>query len=174
MDHDRRDCRPGSPARRWGSNGRVGTRPGDPPDIAAAREGLGRSRGGLTSKIHAACDALGNPLRLVITPGQRGDMTQASALIDAMETGAVIGDKGYDSDALVEQIESAGAVAVIPSRKNRTVARDHDANLYADRNKIERFFGRLKQCRRVATRYEKPGQNYLSMVFLASALISLK
>ena len=101
-------------------------------------------------------------------------MTQASALIDAMETGAVIGDKGYDSDALVEQIESAGAVAVIPSRKNRTVARDHDANLYADRNKIERFFGRLKQCRRVATRYEKLGQNYLSMVFLASALISLK
>ncbi len=168
MDHDRRDRCPSPPARRWSS------KKGDPPDIAAAREGLGRSRGGLTSKIHAACDALGNPLRLALTPGQRGEMTQASALIDGMAPGAVIGDKGYDSDALVEQIEIAGAVAVIPSRKNRTVQRDHDRNLYADRNKIERFFGRLKQCRRVATRYEKLGQNYLSMVFFASALIALK
>lgn len=168
MGHDRRDRRPGPSARRWGS------KKGDTPDIAAAREGLGRSRGGLTSKIHAACDALGNPLRLVLTPGQRGDMTQASALIDGMAAGAVIGDKGYDSDALVEQIQSAGAVAVIPSRKHRRGKRDHDGNLYADRNKIERFFGRLKQCRRVATRYEKLGQNYLSMVLLASALIALK
>lgn len=98
---------------------------------------------------------------------------QAPALLDGYAPGAVLADKGYDSDALVAQIAAAGAEAVIPSRRNRRRRRTHDANLYADRNKIERFFGRLKHYRRVATRYEKLGQNYLSVVFLASTLISL-
>lgn len=110
---------------------------------------------------------------MILTPGHRNDITQAGALIDGFETDAVLGDKGYDSNDLVEQIVEAGAAVVIPPRKNRTEPRDYDRNLYADRNKIERFFGRLKQYRRVATRYEKLGQNYLSMVFLASTLISL-
>lgn len=167
MGHDRLDDGPGAPA--------CGGRPkkGAPPDVAAAREGLGRSRGGLTTKLHATCDALGNPIRVVLTPGQRGDVTQAEALIDGYETGAVVADKGYDADALVAQIAEAGAVAVIPPRRNRVAPRDYDRNLYADRNKIERFFNRLKQYRRVATRYEKTGANYLSVVFLASTLISL-
>jgi transposase len=112
-------------------------------------------------------------VRVLLTPGQRGDITQAPALIDGYEAGAVLGDKGYDADALVAQIAEAGAVAVIPSKANRIAPREHDRNLYADRNKIERFFNRLKQYRRVATRYEKLGQNYLSVVFLASTLISL-
>lgn len=86
----------------------------------------------------------------------------------------MLGDKGYDSNDLVAQIAAAGAAVVIPSKANRVEPRDLDRNLYADRNKIERFFNRLKQYRRVATRYEKLGQNYLSMVFLASALISLR
>lgn len=167
MDHDRLDDGPGAPARRWRSE------KGDPPDIAAAREGLGRNRGGLTTKVHATCDALGNPIRVLLTPGQRGDITQAPALIDGYETGAVLGDKGYDADGLVAQIAEAGAVVVIPSKRNRVAPRAHDRNLYADRNKIERFFNRLKRYRRVATRYEKLGQNYLSIVFLASTLISL-
>ena len=168
MDHDRLDDGPSAPACRWRS------KKGDPPEVAAAREGLGRSRGGLTTKIHATCDALGNPVRVLLTPGQRGDVTQASALVDGYTTEAVLGDKGYDADALLAQIAEAGAVAVIPSKRSRVVPREHDRTLYADRNKIERFFGRLKQYRRVATRYEKLGQNYLSMVFLASALISLR
>jgi len=110
---------------------------------------------------------------VVLTPGQRNDVTQAGALIDGYEAGAVLGDKGYDSDDLAEQIAEAGAAVVIPSRANRLERRALDQNLYADRNKIERFFGRLKQYRRVATRYEKLGQNYLSVVFLAATLISL-
>ncbi len=167
MGHDRLHDRPSAPARRW--------RPkkGDPPDIAAAREGLGRSRGGLTTKVHAACDALGNPLRFTLSAGQRHDLTQAEALLDGYEAGAVVADKGYDADWLAEQIAEAGAVVVIPPKANRVERRDYDRNLYADRNKIERLFGRLKHYRRVATRYDKTGRNYLSFVFLASTLVSL-
>lgn len=123
--------------------------------------------------MHATCDALGNPIRVLLTPGQRNDITQAPALIEGFATEAVLGDRGYDANALMAQIAEAGAAVVIPPKSNRTVQRDYDANLYADRNKIERFFNRLKQYRRVATRYEKLGQNYLSVVYLASALISL-
>jgi transposase len=94
-------------------------------------------------------------------------------LLDGYEVGAVLADKGYDAGWLVDQIEAAGAIAVIPPKKNRVEQRSYDANLYADRNKIERLFNRLKHYRRVATRYEKTGRNYLSVVFLASTLISL-
>lgn len=167
MGNDRFDDGPGAPARSRCP------KKGDSSDIAAAREGLGRSRGGLTTKVHAACDALGNPLRFLLTPGQRNDITQAAALLDGYDAGAVLADRGYDADWLVDQIAAAGAEVVIPSKKNRTVARAHDANLYADRNKIERLFGRLKHYRRVATRYDKTGQNYLSFVFLASTLVLL-
>jgi putative transposase len=167
MDHDRLHHGPGAPTCRWCP------KKGDPPDIAAAREGLGRSRGGLTTKVHAACDALGNPVRYLLTPGQRNDVTQATELLDGYEVGAVLADKGYDAGWLVDQIEAAGAIAVIPPKKNRVEQRSYDANLYADRNKIERLFNRLKHYRRVATRYEKTGRNYLSVVFLASTLISL-
>ena len=86
----------------------------------------------------------------------------------------MLADKGYDAGWLVEQIEAAGAVAVIPPKKNRVEQRSYDANLYAERNEIERLFNRLKYYRRVATRYEKTGQNYLSIVFLASTLVLLR
>ena len=160
------DC-PRSPARCWSA------KKGATPEEAAAREGLGRSRGGLTTKVHAACDALGNPLRLLLTPGQRNDITQADALVAGYDADAVIADRGYDADWLVTQIAEAGAAPVIPPKKNRTEQRDYDAELYKERNAVERFFGRLKLNRRVATRYEKKGRNYLSFVFWASALVLL-
>ena len=168
MAAPRLDDGPGAPARRWRS------KKGDPPTEAAAREGLGRSRGGLTTKLHAATDALGNPLRWLLTPGQRNDITQAKALLDGIETTAVVADKGYDADWLVTRVEAAGAAAVIPPKSNRKVLRGYDANLYADRNKIERLFGRLKHYRRVATRYEKLGRNYLAMVYVASIMTLLR
>ena len=112
----------------------------------ALAEALGRSRGGFTTKLHAAVDALGNPLGFVLTPGQRADITQAEALVAPYAApGAVIADKGYDSGAFVAFVEAREAEAVIPSRRNRKEHREIDANLYADRNKIERFFGRLKE-----------------------------
>lgn len=112
-------------------------------------------------------------MRWLLTPGQRNDITQAEALLDGLVTEAVVADRGYDADWLVERIEAAGAEAVIPPKANRTQQRAYDANLYADRNKIERLFGRLKHYRRVATRYEKLGRNYLAMVYVASIMTLL-
>lgn len=127
-------------------------------------EALGRSRGGFSTKLHAACDALGNPLRFVVTPGQQAEVTQAPALLAGYAPEAVIADKGYDSDALVGRIAVGGAEVVIPPRRNRKAQRAYDRNLYADRNKVERLFNRLKQYRRVATRYDKTARNYLAFV----------
>ena len=89
------------------------------------------------------------------------------------ELEAVLADKGYDADALLAQIALWGAQAVIPSKKNRKEQRVIDDELYKDRNKVERFIGRIKQYRRVATRYEKTARNYLAMVHLASAMVWL-
>ena len=139
----------------------------------AEEEALGRSRGGFTTKVHAACDALGNPLRFILTPGQRSDLTQAEALLSGEEPGAVIADKGYDADWLIEQITLLEAEVVIPSKRHRKVQREIDLNLYADRNKIERLFNRLKHYRRVATRYEKTARNYLAFLHVASIMTLL-
>lgn len=120
--------------------------------------------------MHAAVDALGNPLGFIVTPGQRADITQAEALVGPYEVDAVIADKGYDSDAFVAFVEAKEAEAVIPSRRNRKEQRDIDDNLYKDRNKVERFINRIKQYRRIATRYDKTARNYLSFVYLAAAM----
>jgi transposase len=116
---------------------------------------------------------LGNPLGFGLTPGQCADITQAEALVEPYAVGAVIADKGYDSAAFVAYVVAREAEAVIPSRRNRKEQREIDRNLYKDRNKVERFFNRLKHYRRVATRYEKTARNYLSMVYLASTMIWL-
>jgi len=134
----------------------------------ALKEALGRSRGGFTTKLHAVVDALGNPLNFILTQGQRADIKEAENLIEPYDPEAVLGDKGYDSDTLLAYIRAKGAAPVIPSKKNRKVQREIDKNLYKDRNKIERFFGRIKHYRRIATRYEKTARNYLAFVHLAS------
>ena len=86
---------------------------------------------------------------------------------------AVVADKGYDAGWLAGQIAAAGADVVIPPKRNRTEPREYDRNLYADRNKIERLFNRLKHYRRVATRYDKLGRNYLAFVHVAAAMTLL-
>jgi transposase len=101
-------------------------------------------------------------------------MAQAKALIEGLPIEVVIADKGYDSRAVVEAIESQGAEAVIPSLKNRTVQRDYDRDRYKDRNLVERFWFKLKQYRRVATRYEKTARNFLAFVHVASIMILLR
>lgn len=141
----------------------------------ATAEALGRSRGGFSTKIHALVDALGNPLTFILTPGQAGDCPQAESLLAfcggeeqkaAIE--AVLAEKGYDSKNLVAHIESEfEAEAVIPSRTNAKRPREIDRELYKDRNKIERLIGCLKECRRLATRYEKYARRNLAMVKLA-------
>lgn len=101
------------------------------------------------------------------------DITEAAALIKGIEAHSVIADKGYDADAFVDTIETRGAQAVIPPRSNRLTQRAYDRHLYKDRNLVERFFCRLKQFRRIATRYEKLSENFMSMLSLACAFIWL-
>jgi transposase len=135
---------------------------------------LGRSRGGLSTKIHAAADALGLPVRLIATPGQRNDIALAHDLVEGIDAGALLADKGYDADHLIEEIEETGAQAVIPPKRNRKTQRTYDAELYKERNLIERFFNKLKQFRRVATRYDKLLVNFMGFVKLAAIAIWLK
>jgi transposase len=116
---------------------------------------------------------LGNPLRWILTGGEVADITQAPALIEGFDAQAVVADKGYDADTLVALINTAGATAVIPPRSNRIEKRAYDRHLYKDRNLVERFFNRLKQFRRIATRYEKLARNFVSMLNLVCAYIWL-
>jgi transposase len=135
---------------------------------------LGRSRGGFGTKIHAAVNGLGLPVKLILTGGQAADVTQAKTLIEGVPFEVVIGDKGYDSQAVVTAIEEGGGEAVIPSQKNRKVQRAYDRERYKDRNLVERFWAKVKHYRRVASRYEKTARNFLAMVHVASIMILLR
>ena len=128
----------------------------------------------MSTKLHAATDALGNPVRLLLGPGQRHDVTRSHELIEGFRPEAVIADKGYDAGHLHQAIDDAGAEAVIPARSNRKAPQDYDKALYKDRNLIERFFNKLKQFRRVATRYDKLLANYEGFVQLAAIAILLR
>ncbi len=132
-------------------------------------QALGRSRGGFGTKIYGGVSGLGLPVKLILTPGQAADVTQAKALIEDVPIEVVIDDKGYDSRAVVEVIE-----AVIPSQKDRKVQRSHDRDRYKDRNLVERFWFKLKQYRRVATRYEKAARNFMGFIMVASIMVLLR
>lgn len=137
-------------------------------------QAIGRSRGGLTTKIHALVDALGNPLAFLLTAGQTHDLVGADALLPQMAADRLIADKAYDADARVrEPLARAGKAAVIPPRTNRLAPRDFDRDLYKERHLIENFFCKLKQFRAIATRYDKTAQNFLAAVHLAAAIIWL-
>jgi transposase len=130
-------------------------------------QAIGRSRGGLTTKLHLAIDSTGRPLRLIITEGQVADISCANDLIENLPAKSVIADKGYDADALVQAIRAAGARAVIPPRSNRVSKRRYSRREYRTRNLVERFFNRIKHFRRVATRYDKLADSYLAFASLA-------
>jgi transposase len=137
-------------------------------------QALGRSRGGFSTKIHIAVDALGNPLRLLLTAGQRHDSPLAASLIEGYEPQALIADKGYDSDALIQAVTARGIEAVVPPKKNRTEMREYDRHLYRERHLIECFIGKIKHYRRVFSRFEKLSKNYLGFLSFVSALIWLR
>ena len=128
----------------------------------------------MSTKIHAAGDALGLPVRLIGTPGQRHDIAFAHDLTQDIEAGTLLADKGYDANHLVEKIKKRGTQIVIPARQNRKIQRAYDSDLYKERNHIERFFNKLKQFRRVATRYDKLLANFMGFVKLAAIAIWLK
>lgn len=119
-------------------------------------------------------DALGRPLRFHLTAGQTHDITAAPALLEGQQADAVLADKAYDSNDLRETIARMEAQAVIPSKRNRKVFIPHDTELYKQRNRIERCFGRLKNFRRFATRYDRRTIHFTGFVHLAAAMIWLR
>ena len=127
----------------------------------------------MSTKIHALVDALGNPLRFILTPGQVNDITQAEQLIAELPADHVLADKGYDSKALRETIVNQGAVPVIPPRKTSPQV-PCDFALYCERNLVERFFLKIKHFRRIATRYDQTPRAFLSILCLISAFIWTK
>jgi transposase len=143
-----------------------------------AEQALGRSRGGFGTKIHAAVSGLMLPVVLFVTPGQDADVRHAETLLEKVPAGAkvqaVIADKGYDSQAVVVAVEQRGAEAVIPTLSNRKVQRTIDQERYKDRNLGERFWSKIKQFRRVATRYEKTARNFLAFVQVAAIMVLLR
>lgn len=143
---------------------------------AGASEGqqaLGRSRGGFGTKIHAVVSDQGQLLAMALTGAQRSDIEQAQPLLAGLAGPGrtVIADRAYDCDRLVEALASRGCRVVIPSRRGRLRPRVLDRSRYGQRNLVERFFGRLKQYRRLATRYDKTTASFAASVQLAAAFI---
>jgi transposase len=136
---------------------------------------MGRSRGGLTTKIHALVDALGRPIRLKLTEGQAHDGRSASDMFDTVQAGNVLlADRAYDSDALRDKLAARGAWGNIRPMPNRIKPPAFSSWVYRQRNAVERFFNKLKHFRAVATRYDKRDDNYLASVQLASMRIWLR
>jgi transposase len=139
---------------------------------------LGRSRGGLTTKIHAVVDAQGLPIRLGLTAGQAHDGPAALGLLDRLDPRTIVlADKAYDADGIRNLIEAQGAVPNIPAKSNRKWKPCFSKVLYRERNLVERFFSKfskLKHFRRIATRYDKLAENFLAMVQLASTRLWLR
>ena len=128
----------------------------------------------MTTKIHVVADALGRPLRFILTGGEAHDITTAPDLLADLAAHGVIADKAYDSSALRNLIAEAGAQAVIPSKISRRSVIPHDIIAYKLRNRIERFFNKLKHFRHIATRYDRRAIHFLACLHLASAMIWMR
>jgi len=157
--HDRFHHCPRPPAQRWRKRGHQ------------AQEAIGRSKGGLTTKIAATCDARGNPTGFHLTPGQTHDLDGADALLPDIAADTIIADKAFDADErMIQPLQQAGKRLVLPPKSNRAIKRKYDEDLYRARHRIENFFARLKQFRAIATRYDKRAANFLGTLYLAASL----
>ena len=119
-------------------------------------------------------NGLGKPLRALLTPGQAADAPQVPFLFAQLAPDFAILDKAYDTDAVLAFFARQGTIPVIPPKANRVVQRDYDRQLYQERNWIERFIGRIKQFRRVFSRFDKYARTYLHFIHFACALIWLR
>ncbi len=130
----------------------------------------------MSTKIHTVCDALGNPTGFHLTPGQACDLEGSDVLLPELvsDIGSFLADKAYDADERVLKLLSeAGVEAVIPPKSNRKEQREYDTERYKARHLIENFFGKLKQYRAIATRYDKTARNFLGAIHLAASVIWL-
>jgi transposase len=140
----------------------------------AKKNAIGRSRGGLTSKIVALVAALGTLVRFVLLPGQRHDTVGVAPLIDGVSFDALLGDKAFDADWLRAELDDRGAAAVIPPRSNRKVMIDYDTEMYRWRHLVENYFAKIKEFRSIATRYDKTAESFSANINLAAALIAAR
>ena len=136
-------------------------------------QALGRSRGGLSTKLHWLCDSLGYPLGLIATAGQRGEATQANGLINQCPKRFeyLLADAGYDSDDIRLSVKQRGATAVIKPNPTRSQKPPFDKHIYKERHRIENLMAKLKNSRRLATRYDKSAKSYLAFTTLAAIKI---
>lgn len=126
----------------------------------------------MTTKIVALVDALGNLVRFLLLPGQAHDMKGVAPLIKDVSFGALLADKAFDANWLLEDLNERGATAVIPPKSNRKHKRDYDAEVYKWRNLVENYFAKIKEFRGIATRYDKTDCSYAACWNLAAALIA--
>jgi transposase len=139
-----------------------------------AEQALGRSKGGFTTKIHVLADALGLPVKLILTPGQTNEITQAPELIKGITGANIIGDRAFDSDEFIHQIISQKCTQVIPPRSHRNFKRDVDYYLYKERHLIECFFSKIKHFRRIFSRFDKMAAAYMGFLAFASTIIWMR
>jgi transposase len=126
----------------------------------------------LNSKLHAVCDGQGRPIRLLLSEGQMSDHTGAALLLDALpRPSTLIGDRGYDSNAFRTRLAELGIDACIPPLKHRFVQYPYDKALYQQRHRIENMFAKLKDWRRIHTRYDRCAHTFLSAICLAATMI---
>ncbi|RDD96083.1 IS5 family transposase [Paracoccus pantotrophus] len=142
----------------------------------APKEALGRSRGGFSTKIHLRVNGAGLPMRTEITPGQHSDYTGYDLVMadNLPQPAVLVADRGYDADKIREDIESRNALPMIPMRKNRRVRKVVDMTIYTLRNMVERCFNKLKNSRRLATRYDKTADSFLGFIDIACIRLWLR
>ncbi len=133
------------------------------------KEALGRSKGGFTTKIHALVEGLGLPLKFILTPGQRNDITQAKALCSELKDTTLNADKAYDADEFIDALTAQNCTPNIPSRSNRKQPREYDEHTYKERHAIECFNGKIKHFRRIFSRYDKSAHSYLAFLHFVGA-----
>jgi len=132
------------------------------------KQDIGDTRGGRNTKIHALVDGKGNPLRLLLTPGNRHDIIAAPELVEGQTERTILADKAYDTDGFRALLEDFGLAACIPPKAGRVAPAKYHIGHYKKRHKVENFFQRIKELRAVATRYEKLASRYLALVTLAA------
>ena len=126
----------------------------------------------MNSKLHAVCDGLGRPLIMLLSEGQMSDYKGAALMIDAFpKAKTLLGDKGYDADWFRQALTDRGITPCIPPKSNRKVQIDYDKTLYRQRHRIENMFGRLKDWRRVHTRYDRCAHTFMSAITIAATVI---
>ncbi len=138
------------------------------------KQSIGRSKGGLTTKIHAVVDALGNPLRILLTPGNVNDIVPAANLIKGLSADKLLADRAYDVNQFIELAHNQKMETVIAPTAKRKIQRDYDQHTYKERHLIECFFAKLKTYKRIALRSEKLSITFKASVMIASCLIWLQ